>query len=81
MTVGYNSNREKAEATAQAIREAGGIADIGAVDICDGDSVSNFFSNVQEKWGGIDAIVSATGTAFKIMPLTEIEDDAFHYVS
>ncbi|SDN30784.1 SDR family NAD(P)-dependent oxidoreductase [Bacillus sp. OK048] len=80
VTVGYNSNREKAEATAQAIREAGGIADIGAVDICNGDSVSNFFSNMQEKWGGIDAIVSATGTAFKIMPLTEIEDDAFHYV-
>lgn len=80
VTIGYMTNRSKAEALAQEICETGGRADIGEVDIRNSLSVRAFFEKVNEKWGGIDGIVSATGTAFQICPLTEISDEAFSYV-
>jgi 3-oxoacyl-[acyl-carrier protein] reductase len=80
VTIGYMSNRSKAEAIAQEICKAGGSADIGEVDIRSSLSVNSFFEKVSERWGGIDGIVSATGTAFQICPLTEITDEAFSYV-
>ncbi|MBM4763684.1 SDR family oxidoreductase [Bacillus sp. B15-48] len=80
VTIGYNSNYEGAERTAHEIRESGGKAEIAKIDICDGESVTAFFNKVEGQWGRIDGIVSATGTAFKIMPLTEIADDQFRYV-
>jgi 3-oxoacyl-[acyl-carrier protein] reductase len=80
ITIGYMSNQGKAEATAKAIRDAGGYADIGQVDIRDGDSVSEFLSGVCERWGGIDSIVSAIGTAFYISKLADIKDDDFKYI-
>jgi 3-oxoacyl-[acyl-carrier protein] reductase len=80
ITIGYRSNREKAEATAKEIRESGGTAEICEVDICDGESVSRFFNTVQKRWGGIDTIVSATGPAFEMLPITEINDEKFRNV-
>ncbi|USK68712.1 SDR family NAD(P)-dependent oxidoreductase [Peribacillus asahii] len=80
ITIGFRSNQEKAEATAKAIRDAGGRAEIGHVDITDGESVSSFFSLVKEQWGGIDSIVSATGTAFRIKKITDMDDHAVRYI-
>ncbi|MRG84895.1 SDR family NAD(P)-dependent oxidoreductase [Salinibacillus xinjiangensis] len=80
VTIGYRSNKERAEATAKEIRDSRGDAQISEVDICDGESVSHFYSTVQEHWGGIDGIVSATGPAFLLTPITEINDDEFRNV-
>lgn len=79
VTIGFNSNRLKAEELAQEVEQAGGKADIATIDICDGESVISFFKKVQDRWGDIAGIVSATGTAFKICPLTDIEDHDFRY--
>lgn len=80
VTIGYRSNKEKAEATAELIREAGGSAQICEIDICDGESVSRFFTKVKEQWGGIDGIISATGPAFEMRQMTEVDDDKFRKV-
>ena len=80
VTIGYRSNREKAEATAKQICESGGNARICEVDICDGESVSRFFTEVKGHWGGVDAIVSATGPAFEMRPITEVDDEKFRNV-
>jgi len=80
VTIGYRSNKEKAEATAKLIRDGGGSAEICEVNICDGESVGRFFKTVQEQWGGIDSIVSATGPAFEMRPITEVDDEKFRHV-
>lgn len=80
VTIGYNSNRDKAEATAKIIQDNGGSADVGKVDITDGESVNQFLLGVKERWGGIDSIVSATGTAFKMAKIADIEDEEFRYI-
>ncbi|WP_209121195.1 SDR family NAD(P)-dependent oxidoreductase [Alkalihalobacillus sp. BA299] len=80
ITIAYRTNHEKAESTAKAIRDAGGKAEIGKVDITDPESVSSFFNLVKEQWGGIDSIVSATGTPFKIKKITDYDDDLFRSI-
>jgi 3-oxoacyl-[acyl-carrier protein] reductase len=80
ITIAYRTNKEKAEATARAIRDAGGKAEIGYVEITDPESVSSFFNLVTEQWGGIDSIVSATGTPFKIKKITDYDDDQFRSI-
>jgi 3-oxoacyl-[acyl-carrier protein] reductase len=80
VTIGYKSNREKAEVTAKQIRDLGGFAEICEVNIVDGESVSRYFKTVQDQWGGIDAIVSATGPAFEMNKITEVDDDKFRHV-
>jgi len=78
--IAYNSNREKAEATAKAIQDKGGVAKISKVDINDTESVISFYNLLKEQWGGIDSIVSAIGTPFKIKKITEYEDDLFRSI-
>lgn len=80
ITIGYKTNREKAEATVKAIQSKGGRAEIGKVDITDSKSVISFFNLVKEQWGGIDSIVSATGTPFRIKKITDYDDDLFRSI-
>ncbi|MRG84867.1 SDR family NAD(P)-dependent oxidoreductase [Salinibacillus xinjiangensis] len=80
VTIGYHANQEDAEIIAKEITNDGGTADIGKVDMRDPQSVHRFFEKTQGSWGGIDAIISATGTPFRICPLTEITDSEFQNV-
>lgn len=77
--IGYRSNRQQAETTAEAIRQAGGQAETGEVDIGSSDSVSAFLNAACDRWGGLHSLVSVTGTAFRVDKLASFEEKDFRY--
>lgn len=62
--VGCGRRTEPIEATAAAIREAGGSADCAHVDIRDDESVDRFFDGVLERHGRVDVLVNNAGGQF-----------------
>ncbi len=62
--VGGARRLERIEATAAAIREAGGSADAEPVDIRDDVSVDRFFDRVLERHGRVDVLINNAGGQF-----------------
>jgi NAD(P)-dependent dehydrogenase (short-subunit alcohol dehydrogenase family) len=80
ISIGYARNRDKAAGLAAAIEKAGGAARIAAVDLRDAGSVAAFIDGAALAWGGLDAVVSATGPAIPLKPLSEVSEDDFHRI-
>ena len=80
VTIGFRGNEAKAQALAEAIREAGGTAEIGQVDIAHGASVQAFLQAASARWCGLDAIVSSTGPAIPLCPLSEVTEEDFRRI-
>lgn len=78
--IGYRTNEAKAQALADEIRGAGGKAAIGQVDIAQGASVQTFLQHAHDTWGGLDAIVSSTGPAIPLCPLSEVTEEDFRRI-
>jgi len=53
--------KERAEAEAQAISEAGGEAMAAPADVLDRRSLADACASIQERWGDIDILVNAAG--------------------
>lgn len=62
--VGCARRAELIEATAAAIRDAGGSADCATVDIRDEESVGRFFDGVLERHGRVDVLINNAGGQF-----------------
>ena len=80
VTIGYANNKDKATALAAAIQKNGGKANICAVDLRDTSSVTSFIDGAAQQWGGLDAIVSATGPAIPLCPLSEVSAEDFRRI-
>lgn len=68
-----------AEATANAIEEAGGEANAAAVDVCDGADVRQALERVRDTQGGLDVVVSTPGVNVR-KPLLEYTTEEFDRV-
>jgi 3-oxoacyl-[acyl-carrier protein] reductase len=80
VTVGFSGNRDKAEALAQEVRQGGGAAAVGQIDIRQAASVKAFFDGAAASWGGLEGIVSMTGPAIPLCPLVEVSEEDFKRV-
>ena len=80
VTIGFVRNKDKATALAAQIEKNGGSANICAVDLRDGASVTNFIDRAAQQWNGLEAIVSATGPAIPLCPLSEVTEDDFRRI-
>lgn len=80
VTIGYATNREKADSLAAEIRGGGGSATICQVDMRTGASVEAFIAAATAAWGGLEAIVSMTGPSIPLCPLVEISEADFKRV-
>ena len=70
---------EAASATAGAIRDAGGEADSGSLDIRDADSVAAAFDGVAERLGSLDAVICSPAVNVR-KPLLKYTDEEFDRV-
>jgi 3-oxoacyl-[acyl-carrier protein] reductase len=77
VTIGYFGNEEKAQGVVDAIVADGGDADAARVDLTDSSSVKAFLAGAADRWGGLDAIVSATGPAIPLCALEDVTDEDF----
>ena len=80
LSIGYSRNRAKAAELVAAIESAGGNAKALQVDMTRGDSVHAFFEESAAQWGGLDAVVSATGPAIPLRPMTQVSEDDFQRI-
>ncbi|GGG24212.1 3-ketoacyl-ACP reductase [Rhodococcoides trifolii] len=78
MAVGvhYAGNRERAEATADAVNSAGGQSHLVSGDIADENAVSTMFDELESRYGGVDVVVHTAGIML-LSPLTELAFDDF----
>ncbi len=70
---------ELAEATAARIRDAGGEAEAGALDIRDGAAVAAAFTGVRERHGSLDVVICSPSINVR-KPLLKYTDEEFDRV-
>lgn len=80
ITIGFAHNRDKAADLAGEIEKAGGQAQIASVDVREGASVKAFIDGAAKAWGGLQAVVSATGPAIPLCPLEEVDEAEFRRI-
>ncbi|MGQ0701024.1 MAG: SDR family NAD(P)-dependent oxidoreductase [Panacagrimonas sp.] len=80
VTIGYRSNEQKAAELVSEIVAAGGKAVSVQVDMTIEASVKRFVESAVSQWGGLSAIVSATGPALPLGPVAEISEEDFRNV-
>lgn len=80
VSIGYAHSKDKAESLAAQLEKAGGRANVSRVDARDRASVDAFFAEASSAWGGLDAIVSATGPAIPLCPLSEVSEADFRRI-
>ena len=80
VTIGYQSNDQRAGTVAASVVDAGGRATIRQVDMRDGASVQEFLAGAAEDCGGLRAVVSATGPAIPLCPLSEVTEQDFRRI-
>lgn len=56
-------NAAAAEAVADAVREAGGLAEVALGDLAESDTAANLVASTAERFGGVDVLVSNAGFA------------------
>jgi 3-oxoacyl-[acyl-carrier protein] reductase len=78
--VHYAGGQARADEAVEAIRSAGGVAEIAQADVADAASVAAMFDLAEERYGGVDVIVHAAGIML-LSPLAELDlqdFDAMH---
>lgn len=75
VAIHYRGNAEGAEATAAAIREAGGECTLYQADVSVVDEAAQLVKRVQEELGGLDILVNNAGTTRDTLVLTMSEED------
>jgi 3-oxoacyl-[acyl-carrier protein] reductase len=74
--VHYAGGQARADEAVEAIRSAGGVAEIAQADVADAASVAAMFDLAEERYGGVDVIVHAAGIML-LSPLAELDLDDF----
>lgn len=76
--INYNKSPEGAEQVAQAVRDAGGTAEIYQADVAERDQATAMTKRFIERFGGIDILINNAGGALKI-PRGEFADMPLDY--
>ncbi|MET8869885.1 SDR family oxidoreductase [Nonomuraea sp. NPDC004580] len=76
VVVHYAGGKDRAEQTAQAVRDAGGRAVVAAGDVADEDAMAEVFDLAEREFGGIDVLVHAAGI-MPTAPVAETSLDTF----
>ncbi|GHB36507.1 3-ketoacyl-ACP reductase [Streptomyces xanthochromogenes] len=76
VVVHYAGSAAKAEAVVDSVTEAGGTALALPGDVAEPGEMSELFDAVEERFGGIDAVVNTAGIML-LAPLAEMDLDAF----
>ncbi len=83
VAITYHDNRQGAEATANAVREAGGQALVLPYDLADPDSIRSSIKRLEQEWGRLNVLVNnaapmdvagPTGQLFEDVPLQNWQD-------
>jgi len=69
-----DQHAENAEQTVAAVREAGGQAQLYAVDIGEGRQVQRMIDDIRSRYGRLDAAFNNAGTPARRVPLAEVDD-------
>lgn len=80
LAIGYRSKASQAEQLVKDIQDAGGKATAIQVDMTEGASVQAFLEAAATFSGGLGGIVSATGPAIPLCPLSEVSDADFQRI-
>ncbi|OQU96351.1 hypothetical protein CLAIMM_02446 [Cladophialophora immunda] len=80
VVLGYFRGKDKAAAIVDQIKQRGGQAEALQVDMKDAASVQQFFAAAKQLWGRLDSIISATGPAITLGPLTDASPEVFRQV-
>jgi NAD(P)-dependent dehydrogenase (short-subunit alcohol dehydrogenase family) len=80
LTIGYARNEQKAARLAEAVAAAGGKSRTAQVDMTQSGSVKAFLDQAAAHWGGLQAIVSATGPAIPLCALNDVDDADFRRI-
>jgi 3-oxoacyl-[acyl-carrier protein] reductase len=78
--IGYNSRADAAQRLAEDIDPQGGRTAIAQVDVRDDASVSRFLAEAQRQSGRLDAVISVTGPAIPLCPLTDVSVQEFRRI-
>lgn len=74
VAVHYAGNKDKAQATVEAITEAGGTAMSVGGDLADEHAMADLFSAVTQTYGGVDVVVNTAGLMI-LAPLVDLKLD------
>jgi 3-oxoacyl-[acyl-carrier protein] reductase len=80
VTIGYHSQREKADALCAELVAAGCRAVVDQVDIRSSASVQAFLTRTRAQWGRLDAVISVTGPAIPLCALSEVTEADFRRI-
>ncbi|MGQ0700473.1 MAG: SDR family NAD(P)-dependent oxidoreductase [Panacagrimonas sp.] len=80
VTIGFRGNEQKAAKLVNEIEAAGGSAVATQVDMTQGASVKRFIEQAVAQWGGLDAIVSSTGPAIPLCPMSAVTEEDFRRI-
>lgn len=76
VVVNYHSNKAAADEVVTAIEAAGGFAVAARADVTDPSELRGLFDIAEERFGGLDVLVSNVGTA-RFAPLATATDEDF----
>jgi len=79
VVVNYRSDAGAAAGVVETIERAGGHAVAAAADVADPDQLRALFDVAEERFGGLDTVVSNVGTA-RFAPIAEATDADFEHV-
>lgn len=80
VAINYRSDRAAAEATAEAVRAAGGEAVLIAGDVAEADAVAAIFDAAEAAFGGLDAVVVNAGALARASSLAEMDPERIRRV-
>ena len=75
VAVTYRSNEEGGKSTVDTIEKQGGEALLCRMDVGKPKEIEEVFEAMDERWGGVDLVVSNAGMDGKRAPLWEIEEE------
>ncbi len=73
-------DKDAAQAASDAIRSAGGSAEVFATDLTDADAVRDTVQSVVARFGSLDIAVNNAGIGGEMTPLADYPLDAWHQV-
>ena len=80
LAVHYNANRAGAEAVADAVRAAGGTAEIFAADVADGAAATDLVDRAAAHLGGLDILINNAGSMYGRTSIADATDEQYQQV-
>ncbi len=80
VVINYHSNKEKAEALAKGITDAGGQAITVQADVTNRQEVDELIQQTVQTYGGIDILINNAGSMVQRIPFEQLTEETWNYV-